>query len=469
MDSTRIIRIKDLAKTLRKHFKLIAGVMIWTIASSMIIFGMIPKTFKSGFVISIYSKYFQNPMVRDFTPETYDSTEMRPQRESLVKKAFDDAFLDQIGEKYSFFSETQQSLRRGQERMELLQRFELVPLNSTTFQVSFLSPKADTSFHVAQDTVDHVVKALIAERKKMLIGIRDAVSTQINSLIGKMQNPSSLQESIVPTIASKQAAQMKQNTETIAPKEFTRPIPPALAREIQKSKIRLNQLSRRFTNHHPEVLAAKRKLEKLEEMADDVRNNPNPVSEIPADIRREKNELSDELALLNGMTGFMRDQERKDEKEAAAAAAALVKPSETQHADSAVYDELVKKLNYLNVAVDLESEDRAHYIGIVQTPEFPTAAIWPKGSMFLGWGILAGMTISLFAVLLIEFFTPRAHSAEEVAEILGVPLLGVLPNLRNYEEQLKNNNSQMPPAQKLNLLRWRAFKKMDSEPPRVWQ
>src|ERR1035438_1947500 len=63
----------------------------------------LPKKYKSHFSLSIYAKYFQNPLIRDFIPELSDPGEMKSQRESLIRQAFTPEFLDSIGEKYAIY------------------------------------------------------------------------------------------------------------------------------------------------------------------------------------------------------------------------------------------------------------------------------------------------------------------------------------------------------------------------------
>src|SRR5438046_10200332 len=66
------------------------------IAASMIL----PKKYKTHFTLAIYSQYFQNPLLRDFVPELYDTIEMKSQRESLIRQALTPEFLDSLDARY---------------------------------------------------------------------------------------------------------------------------------------------------------------------------------------------------------------------------------------------------------------------------------------------------------------------------------------------------------------------------------
>jgi uncharacterized protein involved in exopolysaccharide biosynthesis len=46
----------------------------------------LPKKYKAHFILTIYSKYFQSPLIGDFVPELSESGETRSQRESLIRQ-----------------------------------------------------------------------------------------------------------------------------------------------------------------------------------------------------------------------------------------------------------------------------------------------------------------------------------------------------------------------------------------------
>lgn len=68
-------------------------------------------------------------------------------------------------------------------------------------------------------------------------------------------------------------------------------------------------------------------------------------------------------------------------------------------------EDLVRKLNYLNIVLQAENVSRPSYFSIVKTPELPLAPIWPKRSLFLIWFSLAGMLIAASYVLLKEILS----------------------------------------------------------------
>jgi len=66
-------------------------------------------------------------------------------------------------------------------------------------------------------------------------------------------------------------------------------------------------------------------------------------------------------------------------------------------------DDLARKQRYLNIVLQAENVELPAYFSIVQTPEYPLAAIWPKKSLFLIWFTLLGVLAAMIYVAAREF------------------------------------------------------------------
>src|SRR6267378_2705822 len=98
------LNIQDLPRLISKYWP---SIITATFVSTLLfIVGAhyIPKKYKAYFVLTIYSKYFQSPLIGDFVPELSESGEIRSQRESLIRQVLSPAFLDSLGEKYGIYS-----------------------------------------------------------------------------------------------------------------------------------------------------------------------------------------------------------------------------------------------------------------------------------------------------------------------------------------------------------------------------
>mgnify|MGYP000173201880 CR=1 FL=1 len=73
-----------------------------------------------------------------------------------------------------------------------------------------------------------------------------------------------------------------------------------------------------------------------------------------------------------------------------------------------LFEDLLKKYHYLEVAIYLDAQSQDTYLTILQEPFVPKAAIWPKRPIFLIWGVLAGFLIGTFLALASEVIQAKA-------------------------------------------------------------
>lgn len=93
-----------------------------------------------------------------------------------------------------------------------------------------------------------------------------------------------------------------------------------------------------------------------------------------------------------------------------------------------LYQGLVKKLAYLNIAVSLESDPRASYVNVLEPAGYPLGALWPNKPLFLVWGFLFGLVLSS-VVLLVNEARLGTGIHRRWADEAELPLLGELPPL----------------------------------------
>jgi capsular polysaccharide biosynthesis protein len=105
-----------------------------------------------------------------------------------------------------------------------------------------------------------------------------------------------------------------------------------------------------------------------------------------------------------------------------------------------VYQDLLKKYNYLNVAIDMEKAEDVNYYAVVAAPTLALSPIAPKLFNFLGYGLASGVLLSLFWLLFDELARFSIVNAERRAKVWGVPLLGSVPSLRIGEPTLPIEN-----------------------------
>ena len=107
-----------------------------------------------------------------------------------------------------------------------------------------------------------------------------------------------------------------------------------------------------------------------------------------------------------------------------------------------VFNDLLKKLNYLTVVIDMEKDQKnVSYIGVLEQPSLPLAPIFPDKKIFSGVGFGIGLVLAVMVVFLVEVRRGSYITPLEAAAMLEAPLLGDLPVLRAAPEKLL-----LPPA-----------------------
>lgn len=135
------------------------------------------------------------------------------------------------------------------------------------------------------------------------------------------------------------------------------------------------------------------------------------ISSIESQIAELKEKFSDQhpqvLALKKQLANY-----KKLAAKSAGTNDALVNynitPVENKPGQSnSVYEDLVRKLRYLNIVIAAESMPVPTYFSVVRSPEYPLSAIWPKKGLFVIWALLLGILTSLVYIAVMEIRTQQ--------------------------------------------------------------
>jgi len=137
----------------------------FSIGAAALSMHLVPKSYKSRVVLSIHPTYFQNPLEHDI--DTPEIMKCRSLRELIVTKALNGNFLEELDQKHHLLNRDKGShlfgpkLTQSTEEQELLRRrFEVLCLNSMTFQVSFTATQPETAFLVIQESTRRILSFL---------------------------------------------------------------------------------------------------------------------------------------------------------------------------------------------------------------------------------------------------------------------------------------------------------------------
>jgi len=191
-------------------------------------------------------------------------------------------------------------------------------------------------------------------------------------------------------------------SDTVNPLAFERG--DLLTEELAKTQAELKSLRMRFTDTHPEVARLIARTKRLESLVS-AQSGQKPQGAAPS--------TDDTRPLVGG---------------------------DAKDVDKEVYQELIKKLNYLNITLDQESGEQPSYYGIVQNPMIPASPTWPSKVAFSIWGILVGLVLSVLYIAGTEYLAQSNSDPIEVSRKLKIPLLGTMPS---FAWNLKPRESEM--------------------------
>lgn len=191
----------------------------------------------------------------------------------------------------------------------------------------------------------------------------------------------------------------------------------AVQAELEKVEATLSGLLMKFTESHPEVQRLRSKQRML------------AAQQPRVDKEQAPSNPSDQVIAKGGQLAKQPSQE--------------------------VYSDLLKKLNYLAIVLDMEKDrDNVSYLGIIEQPTLPVYATFPNKRLFLVLGLVVGVLFGTLFTIIAELGRRATLSPTQAADVLDVPLLGELPIL-NF------SLPQPAPMKQLPLTRLRSSSKTD--------
>jgi uncharacterized protein involved in exopolysaccharide biosynthesis len=93
-----------------------------------------------------------------------------------------------------------------------------------------------------------------------------------------------------------------------------------------------------------------------------------------------------------------------------------------------IFNDLLRKLSFLSIAIDMESEPKkARYITILEPPSMPPFAAFPDRKLFAAGGFVGGFILSMTIAATRELRRRSYVDNDDLSTALNIPLLGTLP------------------------------------------
>jgi polysaccharide chain length determinant protein (PEP-CTERM system associated) len=265
------------------------------------------------------------------------------------------------------------------------------------------------------------------------INMLTTLNTQLDAAtqaLSRMEQDKSYAESIL--------AMQIQNQGTQAP-EHGGLAPQAQQIELQQLLAQEADLTTRYTDDYPDVVAVRRKIAELRQK---IAASPPPpaVAAAPSTPKVTDPPAVQQLrlqirAMDQGIAQKRRDQaavqaQLRTYQDRVASSPAVEEEYKSITRDSqtarAFYDDLNNKMNQSKMATDLERRQQGEQFRVMDEPNLPESPSFPKRQVFVGGGLGAGLALGLLIVALLEYLDTAVRTERDIWAFTKLPTLGVI-------------------------------------------
>lgn len=225
--------------------------------------------------------------------------------------------------------------------------------------------------------------------------------------------------------------------------------PNPLVVQYRQKEAQLRELQSRYTDRHPDIARLQTELEKLREVIppEDLLE-VDPVLQAQAEVINEPNpvhqQLTSQLASIN--TELRINEQRQEEiRRDLLRYAKRVENTPRREQEifalqrqyeglSAKYRDLEAKLSDAQLTESLESAQKGEKLEIVDSASFPLNPAKPNRLLVVLGGLGIALAVSVGLALAVEFLDQKIWTPSEVTQLLGLPLIGEIPEILSPTE-----------------------------------
>jgi len=210
------------------------------------------------------------------------------------------------------------------------------------------------------------------------------------------------------------------------------------ATELQRARAEVARLSATYTDDHPDVKAARRKVENLAQAAANEAGSPG------SSLRRASTGPEGMVARIDARIGAMRHRLKVLEGQKSSARArlaqmdvTLVRSPEIERGFSALtrdyqsaqkkYEEIRAKKMTAQVAENLEEDQKAERFAVLEPPTLPEKPVKPDRKKLLAFSLLLSMVAPVGLVSFMEGLHGTIRGVGQISAILGQKPLVTVP------------------------------------------
>lgn len=213
--------------------------------------------------------------------------------------------------------------------------------------------------------------------------------------------------------------------------------PDPLIRRLKELREKLVKLQAEFWEEYPDVILTRDELREVERKlvelygAEILKKGEKLIDPYLRDLRKQKAEVSDELALLKqrqqSLQAERRDYHARVEQAPQIEQDLLILERDYDNMKSNYRSLLDRRLN-ARVAENLEKRQKGAQFRILESASLPRSAVAPNVRRIMVFALIFGCAIGGGLAMLREHLFPQFRRPEDVEEVLGPQLLGVIPD-----------------------------------------
>lgn len=210
-----------------------------------------------------------------------------------------------------------------------------------------------------------------------------------------------------------------------------------LAQQLVQASERLADLKVRYTDQYPEVIELTRQVEELRARVKAQGDDPDAVIKTPGGpvARQFALRLERIKAEVNSLERQRRNVEAEVQalKERVEATPGVEQDLQKLQRDHGIMQEnyrgLLEKQMDATLAESLERRQKGEQFRVIDPANLPVVPDSPNRILIFLVGLVGGLGAAMGIFIGIELVAPRFHVREDVTEVLGLPVLAVIPKM----------------------------------------
>ena len=237
--------------------------------------------------------------------------------------------------------------------------------------------------------------------------------------------------------------------ESILASGGTRRTPSPLVDEYRHKERVLAELRSRYTDRHPDVLRTQAELEQMKERIPPedlleietpdepqktVTRQANPVYQ---QLVSQLNEVNTELKILDERRGKIEREITLVNRRVENTPAREQEIIEVQRRAEGLreqYRDLQSKLSTAQLTQSLESMQKGEHFNVIDPANFPLEPTKPNRLLILAIGLAGALCFGILLAVAVDFIDQKLWNSNEVPELLGVQVIGEIPEILTLDE-----------------------------------